>query len=45
VYLIKTKANPIVNLEDKEEFDDDEISKQLLNKVIDRIVVKDKKLQ
>ena len=45
MYLIKTKANPIVSLEDKEEFDDDEISKQLLNKVIDRIVIKDKKLQ
>ena len=39
VYLIKTKAVLIVNLGDKEEFNDDELTKQLLSKVIDRIVV------
>ena len=43
VYLIKTKAVLIVNLEDKEEFNDDELTKQLLSKVIDRIVVNDEK--
>lgn len=43
VYLIKTKAVLIVNIEDKEEFDDDDLTKQLLSKLIDRIVVKDEK--
>jgi len=43
VYLIKTKAVLIVNLKDKEEFDDDDLTKQLFSKVIDRIVVKDEK--
>ena len=43
VYLIKTKAVLIVNLGDKEEFNDDELTKQLLSKVIDRIVVIDEK--
>ena len=43
VYLIKTKAVLIVSLGDKEEFNDDELTKQLLNKVIDRIVVIDEK--
>ncbi|MFT9494453.1 recombinase family protein [Anaerosolibacter sp.] len=43
VYLIKTKAVLIVSLEDKEEFEEVDITKQLLNKVIDRIVVKDEK--
>lgn len=43
VYLIKTKAVLIVNLGDKEEFNDDDITKQLLNKVIDRIVIEDEK--
>ena len=43
VYLIKTKAILIVNLEDKEEFDNDDLTKKLLSKVIDRIVVKDEK--
>ena len=33
----------IVNLGDKEEFNDDELTKQLLSKVIDRIVVIDEK--
>ena len=43
VYLIKTKAVLIVNLGDKGEFNDDDLTKQLLNKVIERIVVKDEK--
>lgn len=43
VYLIKTKAVLRVNLDDKEEFDENELTKQLLSKVIDRIVVKDEK--
>ena len=43
VYLIKTKAVLIVNLGDKEEFNHDELTKQLLSKVIDRIVVIDEK--
>jgi hypothetical protein len=41
VYLIKAKAVLIVILEDKDAFDDADLTKQLLNKVIDRIVVKD----
>lgn len=43
VYLIKTKAVLIVNLEDKEAFDDADLTKQLLSKVLDRIVVKGEK--
>ena len=43
VYLIKTKAALIVNLGDKEEFNDDVLTKQLLSKMIDRIVVIDEK--
>lgn len=43
VYLIKTKAVLIVNLGDKEEFTDVDLTKQLLSKLIDRIVVKDEK--
>ena len=43
VYLIKVKAVLIVSLEDKEAFDDADLTKQLLSKVIDRIVVKDEK--
>ena len=43
VYLIKTKVSLRVNLGDKEEFNDDELTKQLLSKVIDRIVVIDEK--
>ena len=43
VYFIKTKAVLIVNLGDKGEFNDDDLTKQLLNKVIERIVVKDEK--
>ena len=43
VYLIKTKAALIVSLGDKEEFNVVELTKQLLSKVIDRIVVIDEK--
>ena len=43
VYLIKTKAVLIVNLEDKEEFDYDDLTKQLLSKVIHQIMIKDEK--
>jgi site-specific DNA recombinase len=43
VYLIKTKAVLIVNVEGKEGFNDGDLTKQLLSKVIDRIVVKDEK--
>lgn len=43
VYLIKTKAVLIVNLGDKEEFNDADLTKQVLSKVIDRIVIMDEK--
>ena len=43
VYLIKTKAALRVNLGDKEEFNDDDLTKLLLNKVIDRILVMNEK--
>ena len=43
MYLIKTKAVLIVNLDDKEEVDDVDLTKQLLSKVIDRIVVNNEK--
>ena len=43
VYLIKTKAVLIVNLDDKEEVDDVDLTKQLLSKVIDRILVMNEK--
>ncbi len=43
VYLIKTKAALRVNLGDKEEFNDDDLTKLLLYKVIDRILVMNEK--
>jgi site-specific DNA recombinase len=43
VYLIKTKAALSVNIEEKGVFEEVDITKQLLNTVIDRIVVGDKK--
>ena len=39
MYLLKTKAALRVKIEDKEEFEEVDITKQLLNTVIDRIVV------
>ena len=41
VYLIQTKAVLMVKLKEKEEFDDGDITKQLLNMVIDRIAITD----
>ena len=43
VYLIKTKVSLRVNLGDKEEFNDDDLTKLLLYKVIDRILVMNEK--
>jgi len=40
VYLIKTITVLIVNLEDKEVFDDEDLTKHLLSKVIDGILGK-----
>lgn len=39
MYLLKTKAALRVKIEDKGEFEEVDITKQLLNTVIDRIVV------
>ena len=43
VYLIKTKAILIVNLMGKKEYEVDDITKPILNKVMDRIVIKNEK--
>ena len=43
VYLIKTKAILMVNLVDKKEYVADDITKPILNKTIDRIIIKDEK--
>ena len=43
MYLIKTKAAIRVKIKDKGEFEEVDITKQLLNIVIDRIVVEDDK--
>ena len=43
VYLLKTKAALRVKIEEKGEFEEVDITKQLLNTVIDRIVVEDDK--
>ena len=43
VYLIKTKAVLIVNLGDKEEFNDADLTKQVLSRVIDRIIIMNEK--
>lgn len=43
VYLIKTKAILIVNLMGKKEYEVDDITKPILNKTIDRIVIKDER--
>lgn len=41
-YLIKTKATLVVELVEKEWFGDDDITKQILNKAIDRIAIESK---
>ena len=43
VYLIKTKAALRVKNENKRKFEEVDRTKQLLNKVIDRIVIEDEK--
>lgn len=43
VYLIKTKAILKVNLLDESEYEVDDITKSILNKTIDRIVIKSEK--
>jgi hypothetical protein len=43
VYLKITKAILIVNLVDKKEYGVDDITKPILNKTVDRIVIKDDK--
>lgn len=43
VYLITTKAILMVNLVDKKEYVADDITKPILNKTIDRIVIKDER--